>query len=367
MINSVPSNVDNFSLAESRHIIRDLFEPKPLVYWGDFLLTIMVGHVGFSIVRLLPMLMPDPLWIRVSLQSVVFVIYCLAFYRAAMFIHELVHLRTGTFRVFRIMWNLLCGIPFLMPSFVYYPHLDHHRRKNFGTSHDGEYLPLGQQPPWHILYYLSQSLIIPLLAVVRFLVLTPLSWFSPRLRRFIHQRASSMVIDPTYLRPQPTPEALRIIRLQEVLCFLWCAGVFGVIATFGKWPFPLLTQMYLTSVFIITLNAVRTLGAHRYFSDGHEMTFIDQLLDSVNYHRRPWTTELWAPLTRYHALHHLFPSLPYHAMPEAHRRLREQLPPDSVYHQTEEESLGSALLDLWQRARQSRGAEQAEVPAQTVA
>ena len=62
-----------------------------------------------------------------------------------MFVHEIVHLPEKKFVAFRVVWNLLCGIPFLVPSFTYYTHLDHHRRKTFGTKHDGEYLPLS--PP----------------------------------------------------------------------------------------------------------------------------------------------------------------------------------------------------------------------------
>ena len=58
------------------------------------------------------------------------------------------HLPEKKFLTFRIAWNLLCGIPFLVPSFTYYPHLDHHRRKMFGTEHDGEYLPLASMSPW---------------------------------------------------------------------------------------------------------------------------------------------------------------------------------------------------------------------------
>ena len=42
--------------------------------------------------------------------------------------------------------------------------------------------------------------------------------------------------------------------------------------------------------------------------------------------------ELWAPVgLRYHALHHLLPSLPYHSLPEAHRRLAAQLGSGSTY------------------------------------
>jgi fatty acid desaturase len=113
----------------------------------------------------------------------------------------------------------------------------------------------------------------------------------------------------------------------------------------------LVAQAYCTAVFVLALNAFRTLGAHRYINDGGEMTFVEQLLDSVNYPRRPFLTELWAPLgMRFHALHHLFPSMPYHALPEAHRRLMEQLPADSAYRQTNCDSLPSALAQLWRKS-----------------
>ena len=44
---------------------------------------------------------------------------------------------------FTIGWNLLCGIPMLMPSFFYENHIDHHNSHRYGTKRDGEYLPLG--------------------------------------------------------------------------------------------------------------------------------------------------------------------------------------------------------------------------------
>jgi len=109
------------------------------------------------------------------------------------------------------------------------------------------------------------------------------------------------------------------------------------------------------SVFIVFLNSVRTLGSHRWHNEGGEMSFVDQLLDSVNYPGTPFISELWGPVgTRFHALHHLFPSLPYHALPEAHRRLDRGLPADSPYRQTEESSLLVGLRDLWRRIRARR-------------
>ncbi|HVW36766.1 MAG TPA: fatty acid desaturase, partial [Pirellulales bacterium] len=86
-----------------------------------------------------------------------------------------------------------------------------------------------------------------------------------------------------------------------------------------------------------------------------------QLIDSLNYPRRPWISALWGPVgLRFHALHHLFPSMPYHSLPEAHRRLMAQLPANSPYRQTECPSLTAALVDLWKRARASQAAARSE-------
>ena len=115
-----------------------------------------------------------------------------------------------------------------MPSFTYTMHLDHHRRHLYGTQHDGEYLPLARLSPWYIVLYLSQCLWIPPLAVIRFGLLTPLAWLSPRLRRLLDQRASSLVMDPGHIRPLPTAAERWHIRLQELGCLLFllaCATV----------------------------------------------------------------------------------------------------------------------------------------------
>ncbi|MDX1965121.1 MAG: fatty acid desaturase [Pirellulales bacterium] len=360
-----------FSLAQARQIVKDDFEPNPWIYWTDFLASNIAGTVCFMLVRKFPLF---------SLaQVLLFLASCLLFYRCVLFIHELVHLKSTSFRAFRMVWNLLCGIPFLIPSFLYYTHLDHHRRKHYGTPHDGEYIPLGNQSIGAILFYLSQILIIPALAIARFMILTPLTWFIPAVRRWVFKHASSMIMEPAYVRPMPTPQVLRIWRLQEFGCLVvcWTVAVLlyrgqqpGVTQEMlqtpirnGVLPFSFLVQAYLTSLVIVGLNAVRTLGAHRFLGDGQEMTFNEQLLDSVNYPRRPLLTGLWAPVgLQFHALHHLFPSLPYHNLRRAHNKLMRELPENSLYRLTNADSLWSVLAGLFAAAKDAQQRKAAAQP-----
>ncbi|HEV3003979.1 MAG TPA: fatty acid desaturase [Pirellulales bacterium] len=348
----------NFSIRQAREIVKDLFVPNAAIYWSDFLLSIGLGAICFQIVR-----QATPF---TAAQAIAYVVSCLAFYRAALFIHELVHLRSGTFGAFRVTWNLLCGIPFFMPSFLYHTHVAHHARKHYGTREDGEYLPLGAGPRRDILLYLCQPFVIPLLAIVRFAIFTPIAWISPGFRRFVHERASSMVMDPGYVRPLPTTRELRLWRLQEAACFLYAVGA-ALLLYRGRLPWSLLLQGYLTALGVIMLNHVRTLGAHRFRHQGEALSFVDQLLDSVNYPNHPLIAGLWGPVgLRFHALHHLFPSLPYHSLAKAHRRLMAQLPADSPYRQTECPSLRHALVELWCGARAANASVQSSRAAGNV-
>ena len=82
MISPTPA----FSIAQARHIVKDLFTPSPLMYWTDFLLSAFVGMACFWLVR--RVLPPFSL-----AQAVAFALCCLSFYRAVLFTHELTHLR----------------------------------------------------------------------------------------------------------------------------------------------------------------------------------------------------------------------------------------------------------------------------------
>jgi len=350
---STKPEVPHFSLSEARAIVRDLFVPDERIYWIDFLATIFIGHVCYALTRSLWFERSvQPLGLALVLALVTFSIQCACYYRAVMFVHEIVHLPERQFTAFRVVWNLLCGIPFLVPSFTYYAHLDHHRGKSFGTEHDGEYLPLASMSPWWIFGYMSQCLWVPPLAVIRFGLVTPLTWVCPPLRRWILKHASSLVMDATYIRPLPTDAAIRYIRLQELGCFAFLLAAASVPPVFlDRWPIPFLVQGYLTAVVLILMNCLRTLASHRYISEGREMTFVEQMLDSVVMDNDSPLAVLIAPVgLRYHATHHLFPSMPYHNIQAAHKRLIAQLSAASPYRQTVVQSIWPVIANLYRRA-----------------
>ncbi|WP_404310190.1 fatty acid desaturase family protein [Neorhodopirellula lusitana] len=349
---SSPPSCHPFRFSQARSLIADLQRPKQSIYWIDFLVSIVLGHTSLHLIFIAPYVYGFQPWV-IGVMGVCYVITVILYMRALMFIHELVHLPAKGFTMFRVAWNALCGIFFLVPSFLYYPHVDHHRRKHYGTEHDGEYLRLAGHGPWLIALYIGQALLLPLVAVFRFLVVSPLCWLFPRLRPLVHRHMSTMVVDPFYERKDASPKVMRIVILQEVLCFVWLVW-FLVRGHFmrDQWLDPFWLIAYAVGVGILVLNEVRTLGAHRWRNDGDEMSFADQLLDSVNFPDRPWVTELWGPIgTRYHALHHLFPRLPYHNLGKAHRRLSEGLPSESIYHQTNEVTLTGAIVKLWKQAQ----------------
>jgi fatty acid desaturase len=318
-------------------VVRGLFEPRPPVYWLDFGLSALIGWVSFAVA-----VSADRLTLTVAAGALA----ALGLYRAVLFTHELVHLGRNRMRAFRLAWDAICGIPLLVPSFLYDGvHQEHHFRRRYGTRADGEYLPFGTPPRIRIVAYLLSHLILPPLMVLRFGLAGPLSWLSARGRRLVWKKMSSLSIDPGYERmvPERIPVAWVV---QESLCAAYVWSVAALLyAQILPAAFPL--TLYALSVVILVLNAVRTLAAHRYASRGDVMSFEEQLADSVNV-TAGLVTPLLAPVgLRYHALHHLFPTMPYHNLGRAHRRLLERLPEDAVYRSTMDRSIWQALRELW--------------------
>jgi len=162
-------------------------------------------------------------------------------------------------------------------------------------------------------------------------VLVPLGALFPPLRRLVWERASALSINPDFRRRPAEGAFARQVVWQETGVWLWSWALSASAVVWGWRPLAIgLAVVSLTAV----LNQLRTLVAHLWVNEGEPMTVTAQFLDSVNVPPPGMIAEVWAPVgLRYHALHHLLPSLPYHALPEAHRRLADKLGIGSTYHE----------------------------------
>ena len=325
---------------EAHRLVRDLMRPRLARYWIDFLVTVAVVYVSFVVyisARSLTLL-----------QAAAFVTCGLAMYRAVVFTHEITHRRGPAFWRFTFVWNLLCGIPFLMPSFMYGNHQGHHTSNAYGTWSDPEYLLHSSGWRLKLSGFLLLPVIYPILIAGRFLFFTPLALASRRVDRFVWTRGSSLyVMNESYRREYDAAAAVASRWFQEAACCAWAWSIVALVAA-SQVSISTIGKTYLVFLFWILLNQVRTLVAHRYTNEVNTpLSYLDQLLDTNTFPHGRLLPELWAPVgLRYHALHHLLPLMPYHSMAEAHMRLIGQLAPDSPYHRTVRPGLWPVLKSI---------------------
>lgn len=312
---------DTAMLRAAVELTRDLSTARADIYWPDMLVSAAVGYGCLAGAILID---------NVALAVLSGLVAALALYRALLFIHELTHIHRNALPGFRFAWNLLVGIPMLTPSFMYEGvHTLHHARTRYGTAEDPEYLPLALMKPWSLPLFIVVALLAPPALLIRFGVLTPLGAIVPPLRRFVWERFSALSINPDFRRRPPEGAFARMVFWQELGASLWAIMLFASVYWLG-WR-PLLVALGVFSLTAV-LNQLRTLVAHLWENDGDAMTVTAQYLDSVNVPPPALLAPLWAPVgLRYHALHHLLPSMPYHSLGEAHRRLSAHLGSGSTY------------------------------------
>jgi len=329
---------DNELIRTAAKVTRDLNAPKPAIYWADFLASVAVGYGSLIGAIISP---------SVVLALVFGLIAILALYRAGSFIHELTHVRRNALPGFHFAWNALFGVPMMIPSFMYEGiHSIHHRTKKYGTVEDPEYLPLALMKPWSVPLFVIVAALAPVALLFRYAVLSPLSAIIPPLRKVVVERYSGLIINPEFRRKAPEGDLRRRWLACEIGASLWAIALLTMVATD---VIPMRAFLIFLGVMSgsVVLNQIRTLVAHLWENDGHEMSVTGQYLDSVNVPPPSTLPALWAPVgLRYHALHHLLPGVPYHSLGEAHRRLAAEFPAGSSFYRANHDSLWTLTQGL---------------------
>lgn len=315
-------------------------KPNKAIYWIDLILTSIFAWTGF-----ITFFISDSntilFWIGYGMAV-------LLFYRKVSFIHEIVHLRKGSIPGFETVWNLVCGYFLFVPSVLYHTvHNEHHNVQKYGTQSDPEYIPISGERR-KILFFIVTQLFGPILIMFRFLVLSPISWGFPSLRRIIQKRASSLSINPMYIRNMK-PREQRKLLFQEIHIFiLWSLILFFVLAQNSV--FKLLICYYGTVALILFINSLRSLTSHKYENKTlKKLSRDEQFADSIDIPGN-WFTELWAPVgLRFHALHHYVPGVPYHNLYKLHKTLLRDLKEDSPYFESTKPGLRKTLQELWNK------------------
>ncbi len=292
-------------------------------------------------------------WTRGALLAVA----TCALYRSVLFIHEITHLNARDVPWFRGAWNAVVGVPLLIPSFLYEGvHTDHHRQRTYGTAADPEYVPYARRRAYVLALSVAAAPLAPLFLAFRFAVLAPLSWIVPPLRAWVRRHASALVINLRYVRRVPFDRAARI---EEVAA---CGLVWTLAALWwiGRVPAALPACWVAAAAAASLANAIRTMAAHRYDHDEDELDMLAQLLDSCTIAPHGGLPSSIADLARalvapvglrYHALHHWIPSLPYHNLGRAHRRLTAAVRRDAPYRATFADGFTPLIRDLVHRSR----------------
>ncbi len=312
---------DSFPAKEIKELLADYKDPIAWIYWTDYLVFVALG---FSTL-IYSVLLTNP-WL--SMLSLL--ISLLSFYRALGFIHETVHQKNRRFmKRFVPVWNIFSGSLFFVITFYYQCHLHHHSRLHYGTPSDPQYANFIERKPPVLFFLVVQSVLAPVFFAVRALIIAPLSLLVPSTRPFVLRYLSSFA-QPGYEARYSRKDERQIARYEIAHLLIW-AGIF--LAFYLGYIDHRLVLHWLFLLFgVFALNSFRILGEHKYDYGNMDQRRSPQevFFDSYNY--TPLISELlYTTGLRYHALHHLVASIPYHNLPKAHRAIVDKMGSGSAY------------------------------------
>jgi fatty acid desaturase len=229
---------------------------------------------------------------------------------------------------------VLVGIPTLTPStFFTGHHRDHHSQRVYGTPEDPEYVVnvCRRGSILNLLFYFMVVALFPLAVFLRF-ALAPLTFISPNVREYVLKKLSAFTFNWGYERPIEKIDRKTFAAL-ELACFLRAIAIPGAVVL-GVTDPSRMFLLYSLGATVVVINQLRQLADHHFEGDGENLSMSEHIRDSCNFTGKDPLTWLFFPYAiQYHALHHMFPSMPYHNLANAHQYLTKELPSGSPYHE----------------------------------
>lgn len=292
------------------------------IIWADFLLNLLLSW---------------PLFIYTCFKPNIYtyIISIFFLYRGTMLIHEVVHVSK---RVpgYRLAYNLFFGWFTNYPAYIFDGHLYHHGKATYATKRDPEYKFITAYNRKTLIGPIISAFILPIFQLIRFGVMPLFLPFMPeKYQLYVYERMSTLVFDVNFKRKIKNKKAeLRTMQFNDLMCSLYKIVTIALIMT-GILPVRFIIYFYIGFALGSILNMYRALFNHLYTNESLKpLNKDDHILDTTTVEGGLLTKIIFVNGLNYHALHHLFPEIPYYRLEEAHTLLMKELPQDHVYRKS---------------------------------
>lgn len=302
-------------------LLNDLNEVNKFIFWRDLICLSLIGWGAIF-------------YTSFHFNILVFFIGTYSLYKGTMLIHEVSHL-SKKIPGYKAAYNILLGYPNSYPSYIYDTHLFHHGKKTYGTIKDPEYAYVKKYNAITLLKPLLISLLLPLLQIIRFTILPLITPFlGLNFKRSLYQKYSTLVFSDKYIRPiKNEKKELRTMMSQDLLCSAYKITLIALVYL-EVLPFQFIINFYFAFVIASLINMYRALFNHLYANESLvSLSWEDHLLDTATIKPGIFTHLIFVNGLGYHAIHHLFPEMPYHNLGKAHKKLIKNLSDDHIYKQ----------------------------------
>lgn len=326
------SHIENRREADDlKGLLAEFHDIDSRVVWGDFLLNVLLSWPLFIYTCFNPNL-------------ITFVISIFFLYRGSMLIHEVVHISkkvTG----YRFAYNFFFGWFTSYPAYIFDGHLFHHGKATYATKRDPEYKYIPQYNMKTLVSPIISAFILPLFQLIRFGLLPFVLPFLPEKYQVkVYQKMSTLVFDVNYKRPiRNKTDELRMMIGNDLMCALYKVATI-LLVVFEILPLRFITYFYIGFVFCSILNMYRALFNHLYTNESlAPLSKEEHILDTTTVEGGLLTKIIFVNGLNYHALHHLFPEIPYYHLGRAHKKLMQELPSGHLYKKSVYPSFFSLL------------------------